>query len=100
MAPRITDVVPVQVPNASNRTTKNVTADNSVDHGDPNRAPNSQQRNISLNRQAMGGQPTASNPISELFEDQLYTDLFNARCQDNREAKSSKFSPCHRSRPI
>ena len=25
------------------------------------------------------------NPIAELFEDQLYTDLFNARCHDTGE---------------
>lgn len=28
---------------------------------------------------------TGGNPISELFEDQLHTDLFNARCHDTGE---------------
>jgi hypothetical protein len=30
------------------------------------------------------------NPIAELFEDQLHTDLFNARCHDTGETTNSK----------
>lgn len=32
----------------------------------------------------------AGNPISELFEDQLHTDLFNARCHDTGETANRK----------
>ncbi len=32
----------------------------------------------------------AGNPIAELFEDQLYTDLFNARCHDTGETANRK----------
>ena len=32
----------------------------------------------------------AVNPIQELFEDQLYTDIFNARCHDTGETANSK----------
>ena len=38
-----------------------------------------------------GGRLPQSTPISELFEDQLYTDLFNARCHDTGEATSRKY---------
>lgn len=33
-----------------------------------------------------GNRAPQSTPISELFEDQLHTDLFNARCHDTGEA--------------
>jgi hypothetical protein len=32
----------------------------------------------------------ASNPIADLFEDQLHTDLFNARCHDTGETTNRK----------
>jgi hypothetical protein len=32
----------------------------------------------------------ASNPIADLFEDQLHTDLFNARCHDTGETTNGK----------
>lgn len=33
---------------------------------------------------------TKVNTISDLFEDPLYTELFNARCHDTGEAANSK----------
>ena len=35
-------------------------------------------------------QQVSSNPISDLFEDPLYTDLFHARCHDTGETANSK----------
>lgn len=37
-----------------------------------------------------GGAFVAGNPIAELFEDQLHTDLFNARCHDTGETTNRK----------
>jgi hypothetical protein len=31
-----------------------------------------------------------ANPIAELFEDQLHTDLFNARCHDTGETTNGR----------
>ena len=39
-----------------------------------------------------GNRAPQVTPISELFEDQLHTDLFNARCHDTGEATSRKLS--------
>ena len=38
----------------------------------------------------MKGGSGLGNPIAELFEDQLHTDLFNARCHDTGETTNSK----------
>jgi len=40
----------------------------------------------------MTSKPTGGlgNPIAELFDDQLHTDLFNARCHDTGETTNSK----------
>ena len=32
-----------------------------------------------------------SNPIQDLFEDQLFTELFNARCHDTGETTNSNY---------
>lgn len=36
---------------------------------------------------------TQNNPISELLEEQLYSDLFNARCHDTGEGVTRKSIP-------
>lgn len=48
------------------------------------------QRNT--DNHASGNRVPQVTPISELFEDQLHTDLFNARCHDTGEATTRKYT--------
>jgi len=43
-----------------------------------------------MNKMSMLNNQSVNNPIFELFEDHLYTELFNARCHDTGEAANSK----------